>query len=336
MGIYLPGSLPTYPRRGAPGYLATRKQLRAEGLSVAGLRPAAWLEYCGWHYTCPLYRRDEARPVRPVTEAQAAALAAGRKLAGTRACARCKTARVPVWDGSKLCGACYWARLAEAEKRHAAKVAQDHADAARWAAEALADERVVYLDTETTGLGAGSWIVEIAILDYQGRELVNTLVNPQEEIPEDATLIHGIRDADVAGAPVFGDIWPDIEKAIEGKRVIIYNSVFDTEMLFFELDRLWCDAEPATGPRRRPWTRHPAAEKILQRLYRDAECAMTLYAQFAGCWSDYHGDYRWLPLNGGHRAAGDCRAVLDLMREMAADAAQADEAGTVPAAGTAS
>jgi len=52
----------------------------------------------------------------------------------------------------------------------------------------------VYLDTETTGLspGNGARIVEIAILDDDGRPLLDTLVNPDCEIPDEASSIHGI------------------------------------------------------------------------------------------------------------------------------------------------
>lgn len=321
MGTYPRTTLPIYQSGEAPAGLATRRQLRAEGLSAAGLETAAWLAYCPYHYCCPLYRREEARPVRALTAAQAAALAEGRKLAGTRPCKRCQTARVPKWDaygdGSAYCDECAEIRRREAAERHAAMLKQDHDAAVQWAAGCLADERTVYLDTETTGLYEGSWIVEIAILDYQGRELVNTLVNPQDEIPDAAARIHGITDADVSDAPVFADIWPDIEKAVEGKRVVIYNAAFDTAMLLFELDRMWTAAERQFGPRRDRWDRHPAALAQAKRITAGAECAMNRYAEHEGTWDDYHHDYRWLPLNGGHRAAGDCRAVLDLMRTMA-------------------
>jgi hypothetical protein len=47
------------------------------------------------------------------------------------------------------------------------------------------------------------------------------------------------------------------------------------------------------------------------------ECAMDRYAMFAGDWSRRRGAYRWAPLNGGHRAVDDCRAVLHLMNHMA-------------------
>jgi DNA polymerase-3 subunit epsilon len=88
---------------------------------------------------------------------------------------------------------------------------------------------IVYLDTETTGLSAasGDTIVEIAIVDHNGRPLIDTLVNPQRAIPWQATKVHGIRDDMVRGKPTLGQILPDIRNAIRGKELVIYNASFD-------------------------------------------------------------------------------------------------------------
>ncbi len=50
---------------------------------------------------------------------------------------------------------------------------------------------------------------------------------------------------------------------------------------------------------------------------------MERYAAYTGEWSDDWRDYRWQRLpGGGHRALDDCRAVLTLIRLMAATAAE--------------
>ncbi|MFC7344512.1 exonuclease domain-containing protein [Saccharopolyspora griseoalba] len=70
---------PVYCRRMAPPGLATAAQLRTERLSVAGLAPAAWLYYTRLGYrTCALYKRAQARPIRPLTTRQRDALAEDR------------------------------------------------------------------------------------------------------------------------------------------------------------------------------------------------------------------------------------------------------------------
>ena len=82
----------------------------------------------------------------------------------------------------------------------------------------------LYLDTETTGLSSsrGDRIVELAVVDDDGRTVIDTLVNPEREIPWDATRIHGITDEMVAQAPTMEELWPAIEAATTGRHVVIY------------------------------------------------------------------------------------------------------------------
>jgi DNA polymerase III epsilon subunit-like protein len=82
----------------------------------------------------------------------------------------------------------------------------------------------VYLDTETTGLGDGAEIVELCVLDHAGRVVVDTLVKPRRRIPPEASRLHGITGAMVANAPTWADVWPDVEAALTGQRVAIYNA----------------------------------------------------------------------------------------------------------------
>jgi len=56
----------------------------------------------------------------------------------------------------------------------------------------------------------------------------------------------------------------------------------------------------------------------LEALTQEWECAMEAYAALCGNWSDYHGDYTWIPLMGGHRAVEDALAALERIREVAA------------------
>ncbi|MCD0483444.1 hypothetical protein LO771_13790 [Streptacidiphilus sp. ASG 303] len=82
--------LPTYPWRMAPEGLATRRQLRAEGLRPGGQDVAAqilWRNRRRGVRAAYLYRVDLARPVRPMTPARAAALAAAMR--ARRTCPVC-------------------------------------------------------------------------------------------------------------------------------------------------------------------------------------------------------------------------------------------------------
>ncbi|MFJ6410852.1 RRQRL motif-containing zinc-binding protein [Streptomyces hydrogenans] len=83
-------SLPVYRWRLAPEGLATRRQLRAMGLRPGGQDVAAELERPRRRrgpLVAYLYRIDLARPVRPMTPAKRAALAAAN--AARRVCPEC-------------------------------------------------------------------------------------------------------------------------------------------------------------------------------------------------------------------------------------------------------
>ncbi|MFE7358530.1 hypothetical protein ACFU8Q_36885 [Streptomyces sp. NPDC057543] len=82
-------------------------------------------------------------------------------------------------------------------------------------------------------------------------------------------------------------------------------------MLRHELTLHYADVEP-DGEAGAAASRQAAA--WLEAL--DVEDVMISYSDWVGDWSEYHGNNRWQPLQGGHRAAGDCRAVLDCHRAM--------------------
>ncbi|MFB8025964.1 MULTISPECIES: hypothetical protein [unclassified Streptomyces] len=81
---YTESGMPVYRAGLVPPHLATRRQLRADRLSEAGLQPAAFLHYNPLHGVCPLYERKQARPIRQLTVRQHAVLAAGRLIAQCR------------------------------------------------------------------------------------------------------------------------------------------------------------------------------------------------------------------------------------------------------------
>lgn len=90
------------------------------------------------------------------------------------------------------------------------------------------------LDLETTGLDARTdRIVEIGVvlLDEQGspeREW-ESLVNPLR--PMGATEIHGVRGAEVAQAPSFSELLPQVERLLRGRILVAHNVRFDLAFL---------------------------------------------------------------------------------------------------------
>ena len=102
---------------------------------------------------------------------------------------------------------------------------------------AIDDPRVIYLDTETTGFGPRAEIVDIAVVNAAGEVVLESLVQPNRRIPADATAIHGITNADVKNAPAWCELYEDLLRVLAGRRVIVYNVIFDRQMVNQACDR---------------------------------------------------------------------------------------------------
>ena len=105
-------------------------------------------------------------------------------------------------------------------------------------------ERIVCLDTETTGLDPklGHRIIEIAAVELLGRQVTgNSLqffIDPEREIDAGATAVHGFTWDDLRGKPKFGAVIDEVMRFLAGARVIIHNASFDVAFLDHELARL--------------------------------------------------------------------------------------------------
>lgn len=105
-------------------------------------------------------------------------------------------------------------------------------------------ERLVFLDTETTGLEArlGHRIIEIAAVEAVGRRTtgksIHFYIDPEREIDAGATAVHGYVWDDLRGKPKFAAILDSVMQFLAGARVIIHNAAFDISFLDSELSRL--------------------------------------------------------------------------------------------------
>jgi DNA polymerase-3 subunit epsilon len=98
----------------------------------------------------------------------------------------------------------------------------------------------VAFDTETTGLRPSDRLVEIAAVRFRGDVIEaewEALVDPGLPIPEEASTVHGIRDADVKGCPRAAEVLPDFLSFIEGAALVGHNAPFDVRVLSLELLR---------------------------------------------------------------------------------------------------
>ncbi|WP_239978359.1 putative quorum-sensing-regulated virulence factor [Candidatus Similichlamydia epinepheli] len=104
----------------------------------------------------------------------------------------------------------------------------------------------VFFDIETTGLDLNKdRIVEIAAFCPASGEKFTSLVCPGQQIPSDASAIHGIYDHMVAEAPSFDKIGSDFLKfcSMEGTPVLIAHNgkQFDIPFIENELKRFDLD-----------------------------------------------------------------------------------------------
>jgi DNA polymerase-3 subunit epsilon len=153
------------------------------------------------------------------------------------------------------------------------------------------------IDVETTGLSARSdRVLEIAVVRVDAGGVVvdewATRLDPQG--PVGATHIHGITAADVAGAPVFSQVAPQIANLIGTLPVVAHNARFDLAFLTSEFARAGWDVPALTS-----FCTLEASDYYWPRLERRrlADCC-----QAAG-----------IAVHGAHSALGDARATAALL-----------------------
>ncbi len=105
---------------------------------------------------------------------------------------------------------------------------------------------LVFFDLETTGINiATDRIVEISILKVfpnGNKESKTWLVNPEIEIPAEATEIHGITNEKVVTEPIFKELAEEVNKMIADSDLAGFNSNrFDIPLLAEELMRAGID-----------------------------------------------------------------------------------------------
>ena len=181
----------------------------------------------------------------------------------------------------------------------------------RWTAirqaKAWLERQPLYLDTETTGLSEEAEVIEIAIVDAEGRPLVNTLIRPQTTVPPDAARVHGLTNAILQGAPTWPEVWPQIQAAMAGRLVLIYNVDFDVRLM------------------QQTSARYGIPFDIPGVEFGDL---LTLYSEFKGARGSDGSLRRWrleqvgrelqIPIPNSHRALDDTLLAREVHRKIAA------------------
>jgi hypothetical protein len=275
--------------------------LNRKGLTPRNRRARDGCIVTPYHQVVSLFDIREAKQRRGETEQQREAREASwRCIQQTYTCTHCGavpstlTALRYEFLLPGLCLSCKqrleWQHLQE---KRSIRMEEDRRAVCSWAFHLLRRSDWVLIDTETTALDGV--VCEIGVIDSDGTVLFESLVNPESPVSWGARSIHGISNEELEVSPRLPDVWPQLQEALRGRRTLVaYNAAFDRERL-------------AQSARRYG----------LEELPQEWVCAMEAYAAYCGNWSDFHGSYTWLPLQGNHRAIGDAQAALACIREMA-------------------
>ena len=166
----------------------------------------------------------------------------------------------------------------------------------------LAGRTVLALDTETTGMSPadGHRLVEVArvtITDGMLTEEWSSLVNPGRAIPFDATRVHGIDDAMVAGAPRAPEVGRLLRAACADLPLVFHNASFDLPFLLHLF-------------------REAAAPPLLNPVIDTLGLARGLFGPGSKSLGAL-AEKLQLPAETRHRALGDTRTTARLFVELA-------------------
>ena len=177
--------------------------------------------------------------------------------------------------------------------------------AVEWAKERLSDPNTVIIDLESTGLlhqDPDTEIVQIAIIDTKGRQLLSMLLKPSQPMSDTVIDIHKITNEQVINQPLFPQVAKIITFVLKDKHVISWNMDFDWKLLIHMLKKYEIPLPKIAG----------------------ASCAMDKYSEFSGEWNVKRDGFRWQKLPNflgeeSHDAYNDCRNALRAMQKMAGE-----------------
>lgn len=162
----------------------------------------------------------------------------------------------------------------------------------------LLNPDAVILDTETTGIRQAE-IIELSIIDMQGRVLFDRLIRPRRmEMNRYAQKVHGISLEELRDQPTLPEVLEELSPILDRSLVLAWNAPFDRLMV---------------QRSRRIWGLEPGDFRI--------RCAMQLYAGLYGRRTlglqraiEHRGLQQLHNMHASHRALGDVNLVLELLR----------------------
>ncbi len=105
--------------------------------------------------------------------------------------------------------------------------------------------REIVFDTETTGMDPlkGDRVIEIGAVELYNHlptgKTLQLYINPERDIPAEATAVHGITNEFVKDKPVFSQIYTDFLDFIgEDSKLVAHNAEFDMRFINWELEQV--------------------------------------------------------------------------------------------------
>jgi DNA polymerase-3 subunit epsilon len=148
-------------------------------------------------------------------------------------------------------------------------------------------------------------IIQLAIVDFGGDILFETLLKPTNPISPEAHGVHGITDKDLDNAPTFSSFHDTIANLIRNRCLVAYNADFDRRLLvqtcdkynlpIFEIERWDCVMEKYACF----WNKRDTNNNFIRQSLTTA-CAQ-----------------QGISTKGAHKASKDCLLTLELIKAMA-------------------
>ncbi|MBM3593588.1 MAG: DNA polymerase III subunit epsilon, partial [Alphaproteobacteria bacterium] len=165
--------------------------------------------------------------------------------------------------------------------------------------------RQIVLDTETTGLDplTGDRVIEVAAVELFNLlptgEAFHYVIDPERDIPAEASRIHGFTNGDVAGKPKFAEIADRLLAFLSDSDIIAHNAPFDFGFLdaeLFRCNRAALDRRRMIDSLAMAKTRYPGMPNNLDALCRRLGVDNSM--------------------RGNHNAILDCQLLAQIYLEM--------------------
>lgn len=153
------------------------------------------------------------------------------------------------------------------------------------------------LDTETTGLEPHDQVIDIAVLDEQGRTYLESLVSTTIPMHPEVIAKTGLTPTALDGAPSWDYVWTAASMILAGREVVAFNAEFDRHAI-----EQTCRAHglPMVEVR---WT---CAQQLLSPLWSRGHVSLARVCRDLGI------------APGTHRALSDARAMVLAVQAVAA------------------